>query len=125
MAQQFPVTPILRERRSTQSGNYIMTAAWQTIYTSSSLYTYRFSQGMIDLTNMAAGDYISFRISKRVDPTGNLIVHDQKTFFGLQPDERKEFKIGSLLDVYGVLIEAQQTQGALRTLYCEFMEAFR
>lgn len=125
MAVQYSVTPILRERRSTQSGNYVMTAAWQTIYTSSSLYTYRFSQALIDLTNMAAGDLINFRISKRLDPFGNLIVHDQKQFFGLQPTEKKAFKIGALLDIYGVLIEAQQTQGTLRTLYCEFMEAFR
>lgn len=125
MAQMFSVTPILRERRSTQSGNYVMTAAWQTLYASASLYTYKFSQGTIDLTNMAAGDSVNIRISKRNDQFGGLVIHDQQPYNGVQPATRKLIKIDGLLDVYGVLVEAQQTLGTLRTFYCEFMEAFR
>lgn len=125
MAVQFPVTPILRERRSTQSGNYVMTAAWQTLYTNSSLYVYRLSQGTIDLTNMAAGDSITIRLSRRINPSGNLIVFDQNTYNGVQPIGNKAIMIDGALDVYGIMVEAQQTLGVLRTLYCEFMEAFR
>lgn len=102
-----------------------MTAAWASIYSSSSTYAYMFSQGSIDLTNMVAGDIVEVRVSKQVDPAGTLIVHDQKQFFGVQPVERKQFKIGPILDVYGLSIDIRQTVGGLKTFYCEFMDAHR
>lgn len=125
MAEMYPSPPILRVRRSVQSGNKTMAAAWAAVYSSSSTYAYMFGQGSIDLTNMAAGDIVNVRIRKQVDPSGGVINHDQKQFFGVQPDERKQFKIGSILDVYGLSIEMQQTAGALRTFYCEFFDARR
>lgn len=125
MATLYPSPPILRVRRSAQSGNKTMTAAWASVYASSSLYTYLFSQGIIDLTNMVAGDIIDVRVRKQVDPAGALILHDQKQFFGVQPNERKQFKIGAIFDVYGLSIDMRQTAGALRTLYCEFVDARR
>lgn len=125
MAQIFNMPPILRERRSTQSGNIAMTAAWQTLYSRTSLYPYRFSQGMIDLTNMIAGDSVTIRISRRIDQFGNFIVFGQNVYNGVQPVGAKAIVIGEILDIYGFMVEAQQTLGALRTFYCEFVEAFR
>lgn len=125
MAQIFPTPPILRLRLDPQSGNKIMTAAWSSVYSSSSLYAYMLAQSSIDLTNMVAGDAVDVRISKRDDPTGGLIVVDQKQFFGVQPTERKKFKIGPLIDVYGIQVDMRQTAGALKTFYCEFQVAMR
>lgn len=125
MAVMFNMPAILRERRSTQSGNYIMTAAWQVIYTSSSSYVYKFCQGTIDLTNMIAGDSINIRLSKMLLPLGNFIVFDQVNYAGVQPVGAKAVIIDQVYDVYGFRIEAQQNLGVFETLYCEFLEAFR
>lgn len=125
MATLFPTPPILRLRLDPQSGNKIMAAAWTSVYSSSSLYAYMLGQSSIDLTNMAAGDIIDVRITKQLDPNGVPVTHDEKQFFGVQSTGRKQFKIGPILDVYGLSIDMRQTAGTLRTLYCEFMVAKR
>lgn len=125
MATLFPVPPILKLRLSPQSGNKAMTVAWSSVYTYSSNYAYMLAQSSIDLTNMVAGDIVDVRITKLIDPSGTPGVPDEKQFFGVQPAERKQFKIGPILNVYGLTIDMRQPAGALKTFYCEFMVAMR
>lgn len=125
MATMYPTPPILRARRSVQSGNKVMTAAWASVYASNSNYAYMFSQGSVDLTNMVAGDIVDVRVRRQLDPAGNLIEQDEKQFSGVQPADRKQFKIGAMFDVYGISIDMRQPAGALKTFYCEFIDAYR
>ena len=125
MATAYVTTPILRIKRSTQSGEKVMTAAYSVVYETSSPYAYLFASAEIDLSNMQAGDVVDIRVRKKVEENGSYIVHDERTYSGVQPSSRKSIKIGPLVDVYGVEIAMRQTAGAFRTFYCEFFDAKR
>lgn len=125
MARASTVTPILRVRRSAQSGDNVMTAAYAIVYENSRNFAYLFASAEIDLTNMVAGDVVNIRVRKIVEEGGNYRVHDERTYTGAQPATRAAVKIGPLIDVYGVEITMRQTAGVLRTLYCEFFDAMR
>lgn len=124
-ATQFAVSPILRLRRSPQSGNYTMTAAWQTVYSQVQLFAWMFGSGKLDLTNMLAGDRIDVRVSTRQISGGGWVLEDQFDYADAQPTAKPKVVIGSILDTFGVLIEMRQTAGVLRQIYCEFFEALR
>ena len=126
-ASAFTVSPILRLKRSPQSGNKVMTAAWQTVYSQSQGYAWMFGSGRIDLTNMAAGDSIEIRVSTRQVLAGGYIVEDLMDYDDVQPTNKMKVTIGSFIDSFGVLIEMRQTAVAvaLLTLYCEFSDATR
>ena len=122
----YAVSPILRLKRSSQSGNKVMTAAWQTVYSQNQAYAWIFGSGRIDLTNMAAGDHIDIRVSSRQIAGGGYIVEDLMDYEDAQPTNKQKVTIGSFIDTFGVLIEMRQTAGAaLRTFYCEFADATR
>jgi len=125
MAVMFGVSANLRIRRSAQSGNYTMTAAWQSIYSNSQNYAWFFAAGEIDLSNMVAGDDVAIRISKRNIASGAYILKDYILFEDAQPTNQQKITIGPIMDTFGVLVEMQQTVGALITCYCEFFDAVR
>lgn len=124
-AVAYPVSPTLRLRRSPQSGNFIMTAAWQTIYAQAQVYAWMFGSGRIDLTNMVLGDHIDIRVSSRNVAGGAYIVEDLFDYDDAQPTNKQKITISAFLDTFGVLIEMRQTAGALITCNCDFNEALR
>ncbi len=127
MAQAYTVPPILRLKRSTQSGNFVMTAAWQTVYANDQLYAWMFGSGRIDLTNMVAGDAIEIRVSTRNESLGAYIVEDLFDYLDAQPTGKQKIVIGPIVDTFGVLIEMRQTAVAvdLITCYSQFFDAIR
>lgn len=125
MAHGGGVAPILRLKRSLQSGVKTMTAAYVAVYTNSSSYAYLFAGAEIDLTNMIAGDVIDVRVRKRIVSGGAFIPHDTKTYTGAQPTVRKAVKINPIIDVYGVEIGMRQTAGVLRNITIEISDALR
>jgi len=124
-ATAFTVSPVLRLRRSLQSGTYTMTAAWQTVYSQSHAYAWLFTSGRIDLTNMQAGDHIEIRVSSRNVAGGPYIIEDVMIYDDAQPADKLKIALGTIVDTFGVIVEMRQTAGALRTLSCEFFDAFR
>ena len=127
MAQAYPTSVNLRAKRSAQSGDYIMTVAWQQVYANSHGFAWLFLSGEIDLTNMAAGDTLEIRVSKRQTVTGAYILKDLMDFDGVQPTNHKKISIGPVMDTFGVQIEMRQTAvaAALITCNCEFFDATR
>ena len=127
MATAFTVSPILRIKRSPQSGNKVMTAAWQTVYSQNLLYAWMFGSGRINLTPMALGDHIDVRVSSRQVLNGAYVIEDLMDYDDVQPVNKPKVTIGSFIDTFGVLIEMRQTAVAvaLLTLYCEFFDATR
>ena len=127
MATAFPVAAGLRIRRSSQSGLYTMTAAWQTIYQNAQLYAWMFAAGEIDLTNMVAGDDIEIRIGKRNVRAGAYIYKDTVLYEDQPATGFEKITIGPIMDTFGVIIEMRQptVAVALTTCYCEFFDAIR
>lgn len=125
MAQAFAVSPILRLKRSPQSANYVMTVAWQTVYTQTQAFAWMFASAKIDLTNMVLGDHIDIRYSTRHVAGGNWIVEDAFDYDDAQPTNKQKVSIGTIIDTFGVLIEMRQTAGAFIVCYCEFFDATR
>lgn len=125
MATSFPTAPILRLKRSPQSGNYTMTLAWQTVFTQSQVYAWMFASAKIDLSNMVAGDHIEIRVSTRNIQAGAYAIHDLLDYDNAQPANKQKVNIGSIVDTFGVLIEMRQTTGTLKQVYCEFFDAIR
>ncbi|MFY9259578.1 MAG: hypothetical protein WAO71_03615 [Gallionella sp.] len=127
MATAFSVPASLRVRRSSQSADYIQTAAWQTVYSNAMSYAWMFASGEIDLSNMVDGDQIEIRVSKRNVENGAYIMKDSLLYEDAQPTGQKKITIGPIMDTYGVLIEMRQPAiaVALITCYCEFFDAIR
>lgn len=128
MAVVSSMPPMLRLRRSAQSGSKAMTAAWQVVYTentASSALAYIFSGAEINLSPMQAGDTIEVRVRKILVPDGAWVLHDLKTYSDAQPTTHPSRHISPIPDVYGVEISMRQTAGVLRTLQTEFYDARR
>lgn len=125
MATAYTVPAILRVKRSTQSAAYVMTAAWQVVYSNSAPYAWLFAGAEIDLTPMVLGDTIEIRTRKIITQGGAYVVHHQMPYSDVQPVEHPSVHIGLLMDVYGIEIAMRQTAGALATIDCEFFDAFR
>jgi hypothetical protein len=125
MAIAMTSPPLLRLKRSAQSGTKAMTVAWQVIYFESSTMAYFFSGAEIDLSNMQAGDVIDVRIRKQIVSAGALVVHDQKQYLNAQPVTHPSMHISAIPDVYGVEIAMEQTAGVLRNVDTEFYDAKR
>ncbi len=125
MATSSVVSPSLSSRRSTQSGNKAMTAAFVVQYAESSTYAYLFMGAEIDLSGMLAADVVDIRVRKQLSSGGGWVIHDQKSFSDAQPATHVSKFIGSLPDVFGIEIAMRQTAGALLTIPCEFFDAKR
>ena len=118
--------PMLRLARSPQSATYAMTlAAWVAVYANSCTLAYLFAGASIDLSNMQAGDTILIRISKQLMPGAGYIIHDQVPYSGAQPASHPAVRIAPISDVYGVLIEMQQSAGVARSVNVEVFDAKR
>ena len=125
MAEIASVSPILSTRRSTQSGNKALTAAYVVEYTEFSTAPWVFMGADIDLTTMADGDVVDIRIQKRIAFGGALVVADVKTYHDAQPADHLLVSLGSMINTYGIEISMRQTAGALRTIPCEFYDSKR
>ena len=127
MATAFISPPMLRLRRSAQSGSKAMTAAWQVVYTESgpNASAYIFGGSEINLTPMQALDTINIRVRKIVVSGGAWVNHDQKAYNDAQPVTHPSIHINPIPDVYGVEVSMQQTAGGLRTIETEFYDAKR
>ena len=125
MAQGSGMPPLLRMRRSAQSGSKVMTAAWQVVYTESCSQVYIFAGASIDLSGMLAGDTINIRLRKILTSTGAWVMADQMSYSDVQPVNHPVVQISGIPDVSGVEISMQQTAGVLATIDCEFYDAKR
>jgi hypothetical protein len=125
MATAYICPPMLRLKRSAQSGSYAMAAAWAVIYTENSIMAYLFSGAIIDLSTMQAGDTIDIRIRKQLVSGGGWIPHDLKSYAGAMPAGHQTVHIAPIPDVYGAEIAMRQTAGVLRTIDAEFYDAKR
>jgi hypothetical protein len=120
--------PILRLKRSAQSGAKAMTAAYAVVYTentTSSALAYIFGGAEINLLPMQLGDDIDIRIRKIVVLGGAWVNHDEKNYINVQPTAHPSRHISALPDVYGIEISMRQTAGVLRTIETEFYDAKR
>ena len=127
MAHAGTATPLLRLRRSAQSGSQAMTAAYAVVYTESTIsaMAYIFAGAEFDLSTMAAGDIIDIRVRKVVVANGGWINHDETQYVGAQPSGHVGKHIGPIPDAYGIEISMRQTAGVLRTIPAEFYDAKR
>lgn len=125
MAHAVTSPPMLRLRRSTQSGTKAMTGAYVVEYTESSTMAYIFASAVIDLSNMAIGDTIDIRVRKVIVPGGAWIAHDHMNYVGAMPAGHETVHITAIPDVYGVEIAMQQTLGVLRNIDMEIYDAKR
>lgn len=128
MAIASGMPPMLRSRRSSQSGLKAMGAAYTVIYTENTLTSesaYIFMGAEINLTPMLAADVIDVRIRKIIIRGGAWANHDEKSFSDAQPTGHPSFRIAAIPDVYGVEISMRQTAGVLRSIECEFFDAKR
>lgn len=125
MAIAMTSPPMLRLKRSAQSGTKAMTVGWQVVYLESCPMAYIFAGAEIDLSNMLAGDTIDVRIRKQIVSGGAWVVHDQKQYLNAQPVTHPSMHISALPDVYGIEIAIQQTLGVPRNVDCEFYDAKR
>ena len=128
MAVVSGMPPILRARRSAQSGAKIMSAVYAVIYTentSLSALVYLFMGAEINLSPMQAGDVIDIRFRKIVVPGGAWVIHDELQFVDAQPPSHPSIHIGPIPDIYGVEVAMRQTAGVLRTIETEFYDAKR
>ena len=125
MASVSSMPPMLRLRRSAQSGAYAMAAAYAVIYTESSAMAYVFAGAEIDLSTMQAGDIIDIRIRKQLVDAAGWVNHDEKSYSDAQPTGHPSIHIAPIPDAFGVEISMRQTAGVLRTVVAEFYDAKR
>ncbi len=127
MAHAVSSAPILRLKRSAQSGSKGMTAAYVVVYTEStvSAMAYIFAGAELDLTTMAAGDIIDIRVRKVIVAGGAWVNHDEWQYTGAQPTGHPAKHINPIPNAYGVEVSMRQTAGTLRTIDTEFYDAKR
>jgi len=117
------IDQLLKLRRSTQSGDKVMTADYAAVYEEKAEAAYIFAGAKIDLTNMEAGDAIDVRVRTKLKDGGSYVALDEKSYTGVQPDNKKAIRITATPDNYGVEIAMRQTAGPLRVVTCEFFDA--
>lgn len=117
--------PMLRLKRSAQSGSKAMAADWTVVYTESSVMAYIFAGAEIDLSTMEAGDIIDIRVRKVVISGGDWRNHGLVNYIGPMPAGHVTAHISPIPDVYGISIDMRQTAGVLRTVDAEFFDAPR
>ena len=125
MAHAVVSSPMLRMKRSAQSGDKTMTAAWQVVYTESCTMAYIFAGAEISLANMIAGDTVDIRIRKTIISGGAWVNHDQIQYADAQPAGHPSVHVHPIPDTYGVSIEMRQVAGALINCEGEFFDAKR
>jgi len=117
------IDQLLKLRRSTQSGDKVMTSDYAAVYEEKAEAAYIFAGAKIDLTNMQAGDTIHIRVRTSLKDSGSYVTLDENSYAGVQPDSKKAIRITAIPDNYGVEIAMRQTAGPLRVVPCEFFDA--
>lgn len=107
-------------KRSTLSGTYTLTAAWQTIYTDSSTQPFSFLGGFVNLSNMQAGDTVQIRVRRIEASGGAYVLHDIMTYTDAMPANHPVAPIDGLFNMYGVEVSIIQSVGAFRNVTAEF-----
>jgi len=125
MAHASTSPPMLRLKRSAQSGQKAMTAAYAVEYTESCPLAYIFAGAEIDLSNMQIGDAIDIRVRKQIISGGGWVVHDIMSYTDAVPARHVTAHIGAIPDVYGISVDMVQTAGVLRNCDAEFYDAKR
>ncbi len=125
MAIASAVAPMLRIKRSTQSGAKTMTAAYVAVYSESSTQPWIFGGAVVDLSNMLAGDIVNVRIRKMLAAGGAWLNIDELTYQNVQPVTHPAIYIQGLANFFGIEISMRQTAGALLTIDTEFIDAKR
>jgi len=125
MATIFAVSPNLRLKRSSQSGNRTMTVAWQTVYQQTELFAFMFASGRFDLTNMVAGDHIEIQYHTRHENNGDWIIEDLFDYDDAQPTNKQKVSLGAIIDTFGVRIQMRQTVGVLKDVFVDLYDATR
>ena len=127
MAHAVVSPPILRLKRSAQSGAKAMTADYVVVYTESTVsgIAYIFAGAEFDLSNMAAGDVIDVRVRKVILSGGGWVNHDEFQYTGAQPSGHPSKHINPIPDVYGTEISMRQPVGVSKSVDAEFYDAKR
>ena len=125
MAIASSASPMLRIKRSTQSGSKTMTAAYAAVYTESSSQPYIFAGAVIDLSTMIAGNIINIRVRKMLASGAAWVLVDEMTYTGAQPTGHPAVYIQGLANFFGIEISMRQTAGVLTTVTAEFIDAKR
>ena len=115
----------LRLQRSGQSGWKAMTGSYLPVYEQSHEVAYIFAGGKIDLSPMEAADVVDVRVRTKLEGGGSYKTMWEKSYSGVQPEDRKVIRLSAMPDNYGLEVSMRQTAGTLRYILCEFFDAKR
>ncbi len=116
---------LLKLERSRQSGWKLMTGSYVPVYEESHTVAYIFAGGKIDLSPMEAADVVDVRIRTRLEGGGSYKTTWEKSYSGVQPNDRKVIRLSAMPDNYGLEVSMRQTAGTLKNILCEFFDAKR
>jgi hypothetical protein len=116
---------LLKLERSPQSGWKLMTGSYEPVYEESHSVAYIFAGGKVDLSPMEAGDVVDVRVRTKLEGGGDYKTMWEKSYSGVQPDDRKVIKLSAMPDNYGLEVSMRQTAGTLKYILCEFFDAKR
>ena len=114
---------LLKLERSHQSGWKLMTGSYTPVYEESHTVAYIFAGGKIDLSPMEAGDVVDIRVRTKLESGDSYKTIWEKSYSGVQPDDRKVIKLSAMPDNYGLEVSIRQTTGTLKYILCEFFDA--
>ena len=116
---------LLKLERSHQSGWKLMTGSYAPVYEESHAVAYIFAGGKIDLSPMEAGDAVDIRVRTKLEGGDSYKTTWEKSYSGIQPDDRKVIRLSAMLDNFGLEVSMRQTSGALKFILGEFFDAKR
>ncbi len=116
---------LLKLKRSPQSGWKLMTASYAPVYEESDSVAYIFAGGKVDLSPMEAGDVVDMRVRTKLEGGGDYKTMWEKSYSGVQPNDRKAIRLSAMPDNYGLEVSMRQTAGTLKYILCEFFDAKR
>ena len=116
---------LLKLERSHQSGWKLMTDSYAPVYEESHSVAYIFAGGKIDLSPMEAADVIDIRVRTKLEGGGDYRTMWEKSYSGVQPEDRKVIRLSAMPDNYGLEVSMRQTAGTPKYILCEFFDAKR
>ena len=116
---------LLKLERSHQSGWKLMTGSYAPVYEESYTVAYIFAGGKIDLSPMEAADVLDIRVRTKLEGGGSYKTLWEKSYSGVQPDDRKVIRLSAIPDNYGLEVSMRQTAGTLKYILGEFFDAKR
>jgi len=116
---------LLKLERSRQSGWKLMTGSYTPVYEESHTVAYIFAGGKIDLSPMETADVIDIRVRTKLEGGDSYKTLWEKSYSGVQPDDRKVIRLSAMPDNYGLEVSMRQTAGTMKYILCEFFDAKR